>query len=186
MEAELRHHLKACGAEYARVRNVAMPTVGRLAANDWQFFVRLDGGNFTIRKYDAVMGWFATHWPDGAGWPDGVPRPYVAPSPLLISVVEAAGQVGVDVDAAPTPMVTAILDAAAKSAEADVAATPALTAMLVAAAHPTSQPLFVLPPVVAAELQSPAESSPAGDPAAEADPQPAAPDASAALPSETE
>lgn len=79
MESELRHHLRSCAAAYAAARAVALVTVGRLAANDWRFFERLDEDKtFTVRKYDQVVRWFSDNWPDEAEWPADVPRPPVS------------------------------------------------------------------------------------------------------------
>lgn len=56
-----------------------MSTLGRKAAGEWRFFSRLSGDRtFTIKKYDEVMAWFSTEWPDDLDWPQGVPRPEVA------------------------------------------------------------------------------------------------------------
>lgn len=78
MEQELQDHLFACGRAFAEGRGIGLATVGRLAADDGQFFERLnDGKTFTARKYDAVMAWFATNWPVGLDWPTDAPRPSV-------------------------------------------------------------------------------------------------------------
>lgn len=79
MEPELRHHLVACATAYAAASGKELVTVGRLAAGDWRFFDRIQGGaSFTARKYDEIMRWLAAHWPEGAPWPDGVPAPDTA------------------------------------------------------------------------------------------------------------
>lgn len=77
MESALRSHLLSCAAAYAGARKVSPATIGRLAAGDWRFFDRLDGGDttFTARKYDDVMQWFSDNWPDDTAWPDDVSRP---------------------------------------------------------------------------------------------------------------
>lgn len=33
------------------------------------------GADITLRRYNATIEWFATHWPDATPWPPGVPRP---------------------------------------------------------------------------------------------------------------
>lgn len=76
MEPELRHHLVACATAYAAATKKELVTVGRLAAGDWRFFDRIQGGaSFTARKYDEAMRWFVSHWPEGLEWPEGVPPP---------------------------------------------------------------------------------------------------------------
>lgn len=81
MEPELRHHLVACAAAYAKARDVEMATVGRLAAGDWRFFDRIQAGSsFTARKYDEIIRWFSLNWPEGANWPDETPRPADEPA----------------------------------------------------------------------------------------------------------
>lgn len=79
METELQDHLFACGTAYAAAKSLELSTVGRLSAADGAFFERLkDGKTFTARKYDTVMAWFASNWPEGLAWPEGAPRPAVA------------------------------------------------------------------------------------------------------------
>lgn len=79
MEQELRQHLIACAALFARAAGLSLATVARRAAGDWRFFDRLeDGVGFTVGKYDEVMRWFSDHWPDSEPWPDAVPRPAAA------------------------------------------------------------------------------------------------------------
>jgi hypothetical protein len=76
MEAELRSHLIRCAHAYAALRRLELVTVGRLAAGDWRFFERIEGGaGFTARKYDETIQWFSENWPEGEGWPSDVPRP---------------------------------------------------------------------------------------------------------------
>jgi hypothetical protein len=76
METTLKSHLYQCARVYAERRSIQIVTLARLAAGDWRFFERLNEGcSFTIRKYDSVMLWFATNWPDDLNWPEDVPRP---------------------------------------------------------------------------------------------------------------
>lgn len=76
MEADLRHHLTTCAAAYGEAKGIGAVTVARLAAGDWRFFERIEGGaSFTARKYDAIMSWFSVNWPVGLDWPVSVPRP---------------------------------------------------------------------------------------------------------------
>lgn len=77
MENELRDNLLSCAAAYSKARGIGLPTLARLSAGDWRFFDRLnsDEKTFTIRKYDEVIGWFATNWPVDAAWPVNVTRP---------------------------------------------------------------------------------------------------------------
>jgi hypothetical protein len=69
--------LLACAEAYAAQKNIKLTTLGRLVTNDSPFFSRLraDRGSFTVRKYDEVLRWFSTNWPDDIAWPDGVERP---------------------------------------------------------------------------------------------------------------
>lgn len=76
MENELRSHLTSLAAAYCDARKIEMVTVARLATGDWRFFERVAGGaSFTARKYDAIVGWFASNWPTDIDWPVGVPQP---------------------------------------------------------------------------------------------------------------
>lgn len=78
MERELAQHLLALLAAFVAGDGRLKPTtIARYAAGDWRFFrvIEQGGGTFTVRKYDEVVAWFITHWPDGATWPEGVPRP---------------------------------------------------------------------------------------------------------------
>lgn len=77
MESELRAHLLLCAKAFAGARGLELTTVGRMAANDGQFFDRIADTSkaFTARTYDKVVGWFSEHWPEGAEWPPAVPRP---------------------------------------------------------------------------------------------------------------
>ena len=78
MEAELKRNLFDCAAAFSRVRGVELVTVARLAAGDWRFFERIEGGaSFTARKYDLIIRWFSANWPAECAWPDHVPRPDV-------------------------------------------------------------------------------------------------------------
>lgn len=76
MEQALRDHLLTCAGAFVATGRLQLSTLSKRAAGDWRYFQRLaDGGNFTARKYDEVMAWFSTHWPEEAEWPAGVPRP---------------------------------------------------------------------------------------------------------------
>lgn len=76
MEDELKSNLFECAAAFAEVRGVELVTVARLAAGDWRFFGRIEGGSsFTARKYDLVISWFSDNWPLECPWPQKVPRP---------------------------------------------------------------------------------------------------------------
>lgn len=76
MEAELIRHLELLLASYQTRRDLQASTIGRLGAGDGKFFERLrSGATFTVKKYDYVVGWFSSNWPEGLDWPVGVPRP---------------------------------------------------------------------------------------------------------------
>lgn len=71
MEIELRHHLNSLAASYAALRGLELVTVARLAAGDWRFLTRINGGKtFTVRKYDQIVAWFRGNWPEGADFPE--------------------------------------------------------------------------------------------------------------------
>lgn len=70
METELRSHLIALAQAYAQLKGLEMVTVARLSAGDWRFFDRVGtGASFTARKYDEIVGWFASNWPEGVEQP---------------------------------------------------------------------------------------------------------------------
>ncbi|MBS7545084.1 hypothetical protein [Ancylobacter oerskovii] len=75
MEHELRSNLIACAEAFASARDLKLSTVGRLVANDGQFFERIKSGSFTARKYDEAIRWFDENWPDSGSWPVAVARP---------------------------------------------------------------------------------------------------------------
>lgn len=75
MEAELAKNLLKLSEGYCAARGLGEATVGRLCAADSRFFVRIrEGKTFTAKKYDDVVAWFSSHWPDGAVWPDSIKR----------------------------------------------------------------------------------------------------------------
>ena len=78
MEAELRTNLLTLATAYASAMGMEMSTVAQRALGDWRFFQRLeekDTASFTIRKYDAAVGWFSSHWPEGVEWPSELAAP---------------------------------------------------------------------------------------------------------------
>ncbi len=76
MENELRENLQAlCGA-FSEEKKLKESTIGRLCAADGRFFPRLrDGNTFTAKKYDEIVLWFSSNWPDGLSWPANIERP---------------------------------------------------------------------------------------------------------------
>lgn len=76
MEAELRQNLLRLAEAFAQAAGIGLPTLAQRSAGDWRFFDRLrdDEKTFTARKYDEVVEWFSSNWPDGMVWPDGVSR----------------------------------------------------------------------------------------------------------------
>lgn len=94
MEAELANHLLTLGARFASVRKLEESTVGRLCASDARFFSRIrDGKTFTAKKYDDVIAWFVTEWPEFVEWPADVPRPEPSAArarPVPVAAGEAA------------------------------------------------------------------------------------------------
>lgn len=89
MERDLARYLLALlSAFQAADGRLKASTIARYAAGDWRFFRVVEliasgerQGTFTVRKYDEVVAWFFSHWPDGAAWPEGVPRPASGPMP---------------------------------------------------------------------------------------------------------
>lgn len=76
MQKELANHLLALASRYAAAKGLEESTVGRLSAADGRFFARLrDGKTFTAKKYDEVVRWFLSNWPDKAEWPTAIPAP---------------------------------------------------------------------------------------------------------------
>ncbi len=76
METVLVGHLFDLMEAYRKATNLGEATVGRFCAADGRFFTRLrDGKTFTARKYDEVVLWFASNWPEAAAWPKGIERP---------------------------------------------------------------------------------------------------------------
>ena len=79
MENELRSNLAACFAAFSAASSLSASTIARAAAGDWRFFERVQTRSFTARKYDEVLRWFSSNWPDGAVWPEDVDRPTQEP-----------------------------------------------------------------------------------------------------------
>ncbi|MCC4299469.1 hypothetical protein [Aurantimonas coralicida] len=75
MENELRSNLAACFAAFSAASSLSASTIARAAAGDWRFFERIQTRSFTARKYDEVLRWFSSNWPDSAVWPEDVDRP---------------------------------------------------------------------------------------------------------------
>ncbi len=76
METQLVSHLIALSERFSAARDLGEATIGRHCASDGRFFSRIrDGKTFTLRKYDEVVFWFSTNWPDDVEWPTDVPRP---------------------------------------------------------------------------------------------------------------
>lgn len=74
MEQALAAHLIALGEAFAEAKKLELATVGRLCAADSRFFSRIrEGKTFTVKKYDEVVGWFSSNWPNGAVWPTAEP-----------------------------------------------------------------------------------------------------------------
>lgn len=79
METQLANHLLALSEAFCSARELGETTVGRHCAADSRFFARIRSGKtFTAKKYDEVVAWFSSNWPDGSDWPRGVPRPQEA------------------------------------------------------------------------------------------------------------
>jgi len=76
METQLADNLLTLAFKFSELKRLELSTVGKNCAADARFFTRIkDGKTFTARKYDNVIEWFSTHWPDNAAWPDAIERP---------------------------------------------------------------------------------------------------------------
>ncbi len=64
---------------YARLRGIALSTLGRLSIGSSTVAERLAAGRVTISTAARIDQWLSDHWPEGAEWPADIPRP--APSP---------------------------------------------------------------------------------------------------------
>ena len=81
METELANHLLTLSERFCAARELGEATVGRLCAADGRFFSRIrEGKTFTAKKYDEVVAWFSSNWPEKADWPESVMRPVPAES----------------------------------------------------------------------------------------------------------
>ncbi len=79
METQLANHLLTLSNAFCKAKDLGESTVGRHCAADSRFFSRIrDGKTFTAKKYDEVVSWFSSNWPDGYDWPKAVPRPLEA------------------------------------------------------------------------------------------------------------
>lgn len=90
MEPILREHLLALAAAYGAARGLKPSTIGKNAISDGQFFGGLAAGrNFTVRKYDQLVTWFAANWPADLAWPSDIPRPAASPCAAAASGAES-------------------------------------------------------------------------------------------------
>lgn len=62
---------------YCAHENLKPSTVSLRAAGQGLYLSKLEAGEIglTYARYDKVMLWFASHWPDDLQWPTAVPRP---------------------------------------------------------------------------------------------------------------
>ncbi|WP_257625659.1 hypothetical protein [Rhizobium sp. L51/94] len=73
-------HLFVLAERFCAVRGLNESTVGRFCAADGRFFSRIrDGKTFTAKKYDEVVHWFSSNWPESADWPEDIARPALLP-----------------------------------------------------------------------------------------------------------
>jgi hypothetical protein len=77
MAPKLTKNLLALATIHIQHTGGALSTLSKHAHSDSVFFDRLSRGecSFSVRKYDQIVCWFATHWPEGARWPAGVGIP---------------------------------------------------------------------------------------------------------------
>lgn len=76
MEKELANSLLVLGQGFGAALGLRETTVGRLCASDARFFSRIrEGKTFTVKKFDDVVLWFSSNWPEQEPWPSDVMRP---------------------------------------------------------------------------------------------------------------
>lgn len=90
MERDLRENLSRLCTLHCDAAKLSIATLSQRAAGDWRWLARvLDGGNFSVRKYDEIVAWLSAQWLAEVPWPADVPRPK-APSSDEPSAEEAA------------------------------------------------------------------------------------------------
>jgi len=69
-------HILRLAGDYGKFQRLALSTVGKYAAGDGKFFIRLQSGKTcTVRRQERVTRWFDENWPDGLAWPADIARP---------------------------------------------------------------------------------------------------------------
>ena len=88
LSAEAARRMLAVTTTLGRHRGVPLSAIGRLVLGDAGFLrdveigaARGDPPNFTVDRFDRLMGGLSALWPDDLPWPSSVPRPRPAPLP---------------------------------------------------------------------------------------------------------
>lgn len=72
------NHLLEVAAAYGHASNIEEKTVSTRVFQDGKRLTAIrEGKEITVGRFNAAMGWFATHWPEDAMWPAHVQRPGV-------------------------------------------------------------------------------------------------------------
>jgi hypothetical protein len=89
MSAALGVFLTNVATTYAKAVDRKLSTVSLAAADDPNILPRIAAGggkaNFTIERFDRIVGWFAEHWPPDTAWPAPPPWPFphfMIPTPV--------------------------------------------------------------------------------------------------------
>src|ERR1700687_1713675 len=83
MDKALGGYLLALAAEYCRVTGYKASTVSLRAVSDGQFFDAVKRGRqFTLARFDALVGYFSANWPPEPKCPPPPPWPCPPPAPI--------------------------------------------------------------------------------------------------------
>jgi hypothetical protein len=75
----LREVLLVLARRYMDATGCSLTTVSRRAVNDWRFLTSVERGrNFTSRRGEDAIAWFALNWPASAEWPPEIKRPWTS------------------------------------------------------------------------------------------------------------
>jgi hypothetical protein len=77
MGPRLTKNLLMLADAYIKATGYTIGTLSKKAHSDTAFFERLKASeiSFSVRKYDQIVVWFFTHWPDKVPWPQAVDIP---------------------------------------------------------------------------------------------------------------
>lgn len=68
---------------YCAARGLSMARVSTLVFNEGKKLdaIETHGADLATGRFEMAMGWFSTHWPEGAQWPAEVARPALSTQP---------------------------------------------------------------------------------------------------------